>query len=200
MKKLSILCLMIAASIFMATSVYAAGSKVGQGSSEAFGQLTFSNKTTKPDTGDSKTTIKSAIYTIGYGYFLTDQIQLGVAHMGSLFKISEDSSSSDGELSIYGIDAFAKYHFMTKGATLVPYLGIQGGWIRSKMSISTDGGGGDTSANAFSYGAMGGLKYFVSDNVSINTELNYRHYDLKFDDYKMKTDDISVLIGFSVYF
>lgn len=192
MKKLSILCLMIAASIFMVTNVYAAGAQIGKGSSEVFGMLSYTNTVSKTESSDDKNTTNTALYTVGYGYFVTDRVQLGISHLGILAK--SDSDSSSDTLSILGFDGFVKYHFLDKGATLVPYVGLQAGYLSAKYN--------DDKGDAMTYGAMGGLKYFVSENVTLNTELNYRHYDLKSrsSDDKAKSDTIGVLIGFSVYF
>ncbi len=193
MKKLLVISLMIAASICMATSVYAANPQIGAGSNEAFGQLTFRYTSTTPDGGGDSTTNSSSTIVAGYGRFVTDQLQLGITFMGDL---SEASGSSD-TTGTTGADIFAKYHFMSKGQVFVPYLGIQGGYINIEM-------GKGSSASAGSYGVMGGFKYFLTDNIAFNTELNYRHYQMDFSSgafqSKSTTEDLQLLLGFAYYF
>lgn len=193
MKKLYLVCLMIAVSISMVTSVYAASPSIGAGSNEAFGQINLRSTSSKPDGGGTTSTSESTSIVAGYGRFVTDQLQLGFSFMGSL---SKQGSSSD-TTGTTGVDLFVKYHFMSKGQIFVPYLGIQGGYMNSDQ-------GKNSSASAGSYGAMGGFKYFLTENLALNTELNYRRYQMEFGSGSFKskstTDDMQLLLGFAYYF
>ena len=68
------------------------------------------------------------------------------------------------------------------------------------MTTTTEGESANGSAG--SYGGMGGVKFFITENIAFNTELNYRQYDMKFEgvDSKVKVNNLALLFGFSVYF
>jgi len=200
MKKFLILIVIIAVSIFMISSVYAASPQVGKGSNEAFGQITFRNTSSKSDGSSNTSTNKTASVVAGFGRFVTDQVQLGISLMGDLSQSDSGTTSSESKSQLYGADLFAKYHFMSKGQVFVPYLGIQGGYIK----MLSGSAGSDSSGTAASYGAMGGVKYFITDNLAANAELNYRHYQMDFNSgsftSKTTTDDIQALLGFAYFF
>jgi opacity protein-like surface antigen len=194
MKKTIIQFVIIAVSIFMVTSAYAAGAGIGQGSNEFFGQAQLANTKSTPE-GGSSTTTTTALYTVGYGRFITDPIQLGISHTGVIYS----TDNSDSGIMIF--DGFAKYHFYSKGQTVVPYVGIQLGFVGLSSSSS---GGSDTSGTGFSYGGMGGIKFFLSENFAVNTELNYRHSSMTItagnSDYTSTEDALTALLGFAIYF
>lgn len=199
MKKLSVVCLMVVASIFMVTHVYAAGAGIGAGSNEAFGQAQIQNVSSKTKGSPNTNTTTMAIYTVGYGRFITDALQLGVSHIGIIGN-TDDGAGSKNTAAVYGIDGFAKYHFYTKGQTVVPYVGLQVGYLG--LTANSGGGGPDSTGSSVSYGGMGGLKFFLSENFAITTELNYRRYEMKMSpgNDESTSDQISFLVGFAVYF
>ena len=128
-----------------------------------------------PDNGDGST----SVYMIGsINWFFTDAFSLGVSLNGvwSLQDEGDDSKST-------GLYLEPNYHFNTSGS-LVPYIGINGGMNFSEYS-------GDTS-NDFSYGAQGGFKSFISENVAIKVEGRYSAYE--------SAANYGVLFGISVFF
>lgn len=195
MKKIGLTILILSITLFLGTNVFAAGAGIHQGSSELVfqGSLGYTNASTSGGGGDLNT--KAADYQVGYGYFITDAIQLGAFHTGR-YQLQSASGQSDNKFSNFGLDLSAKYHFYSKGATLVPYLGLQGGVV----NVSIDSGGSSSSSNNFSYGGMGGLKFFFSENFSFNTELNYRRYKNTFSNVDVTNDDFRLFLGFSYYF
>jgi len=118
---------------------------------------------------------------VNFGYFFTPQIQVGV--MGLL------GGTLDGDnQKVYGASGQLKYNFSSnKAQTMIPYLGVQAG------IYGTSNG---SSESAFSYGGMGGLKFFLSENTSLNLEINYQRT-------KLASTDIDIfqgLVGVSFYF
>ncbi len=116
-----------------------------------------------------------------FGYFLTPQLQLGALGMFG--------GNINGETNrIYGISADFRYNFSyDKAQTVVPYLGIQAG-----VSGISDG----TNESAFAYGAMGGIKFFVTERASLNFGVNWVRTRIEDTD----IDTFMGSVGFSVYF
>ncbi len=81
----------------------------------------------------------------------------------------------------------ADYYFNT-GGIYVPYVGAHLGVVRQELM--------DNKSTEFSYGAQAGVKFFVSENISWNAEVDYSQY--KSDEDTTKTT--SLLAGLSYYF
>jgi opacity protein-like surface antigen len=183
MKKIIILALI---AIFGITGVSYAGIQAGKG------ELGIAAAYTMPDEGDTDSyTAMSSL-----GYFVTNQIQLGVGLIVS-------GTTGDNDSRVLAGLGQVKYHFnYAKDQTVVPFLGIQGGLynISYKSSEYDDDAGEvvdkDKSETAFSYGGMGGVKFFVTENTSLNTEVNYQR--VKIDESDSGT--LTFLIGLSFYF
>lgn len=121
---------------------------------------------------------------IGYGYFITDASQIGGTFLGM------QTSNGDTDTNLL-LDLYYKYHFTSPGQTTVPYLGVQVGNIWYEW-----GGYDDT---ILSYGAMAGIKFFITENTTFFTELNYRVYDVSGAE-DLDIDQTSLLFGLSYYF
>jgi outer membrane protein W len=197
MKKITISMLVLAMVFFMSASVYAAGAGIGKGSAEVLLQGTLSFTNSKAD--DTTVDLSQFQYVVGGGYFLTDGLQVGATHLGTVMQVK--SGDVTATANMLTLDAFLKYYFYSKGQTVIPYVGIQGGALYLKAKGDAGGSGtADYTQTIPSYGGMGGLKYFITENVSFNTELNYRHFQFKVDETNVKSDNISLLLGFSYYF
>ena len=126
-----------------------------------------SNKVSGEDITFSNTRIQTTV-----GYFLTDAIETGITlYLGS--------STSD----IYGEKTtttntkpvlFAAYHFNMQG-NMTPFAGVAIGSASNKEEA-----GQTTTWTEFSYGLMGGVKYFVSEWAAIVGQVNYDMRTLKF--------------------
>jgi hypothetical protein len=131
--------------------------------------------------GGTTGTVNTWLGSGSVGYLVTRQIQLGVSG------IAMGSSNSTSVSAFFGLGQF-KYNFaFDKAQTVVPYLGAQLGFL---------GYSNHTSDTGFSYGALGGLKFFVSEKTSLNLEANYLHTEIS----NVGVDNIQFLVGFSVYF
>ena len=201
MRKLGLLLLLLVAVMFVySNEAVAAGIQKGASEISANGSLSrLVYKVTVEDT-KAKDTTNGAAVRLGYSYFLTDQVSAGANLMINGNKDKYDDGTTSSDLTA-GIDLNAKYHFIfSKGQTVVPYLGLQGGWIN--MAIKSEGE--SASGSAGSYGGMGGVKFFITENVSFNTELNYRKYTVGFTyglaEVTSKINDVKLLFGLSYYF
>lgn len=195
MKKFLVVMCLLTVTFFICSNAESAGAGIGQGSSEfgVFGSLSRQTMNLEDEGDTDKITTNVLMGVANYGYFLTDKVQLG----GTLLYMGANSKDGgEDSFRMLGLDLVGKYHFYSKGQSVVPYLGIQAGIL----NMSFEGDGYDDSSSSFSYGAMGGLKYFITENTSFNTELNYRRYKMDFEDSKATINNLSLLIGFSIYF
>ena len=119
-----------------------------------------------------------SMVNFNYGYFMTDELQLS----GNLMLMEAE------DFELIGLDGQAKYHLIQEGSEIVPYVGAQLG----NVSISGPG----FSESATSYGFMGGAKYFVSEDASVNVEYNYKNVMYEGGDITITT----LSVGMSVYF
>lgn len=192
MKKfLAVMC-MLAVTLLYCSSAEAVEPGIGEGTSELGAMAAITSLSGKAQ--GNKFTSNTTIGLAQYGYFITDHIQLGgsVLYMGNTAKTNDEKSTSDA----IGIDLNGKYHFYSKGQTVVPYLGVQAGYL----DLSAKSDGDSASGSAFSYGGMGGLKFFITEKISFNTELNYRRYKMSIESIKANVNQLTLLLGFSVYF
>lgn len=208
MRKLGLLLLLVAVMFVYSNAASAAGIQKGASEFTASGSIDRVTTTSEWSygrySGSSKESSNGATVNLGYSYFLTDQISAGANLMVNGTKTKEDygTTTTTTKDVTTGIDLNAKYHFIfSKSQTVVPYLGLQGGWIEMTTK-STDG---SASASAPSYGGMGGVKFFITENVSFNTELNYRKYNVTYDfgpliEAKSNINDLKLLFGLSYYF
>jgi|GEM_PF-1481037 len=196
MKKFLAVIFMLAVTLIYCNNAGAVEAGIGKGSQELAALGGFINLSGKAQ--GTKFTSNTTIGMVQYGYFITDQIQLGgdVLYMGGTTKVDDEKSSSN----TIGADLNAKYHFISKGQSIVPYLGIQAGYLDLSAKSDSDKADG----NAFSYGGMGGVKFFITEKTSFNAEVNYRRYrlDVTSSGTKVGADinQLMLLLGFSVYF
>ena len=132
------------------------------------------------DTGDN--TSGNRILTVGFSYFPKDFLEA----KGNLMIMNVEAGDEDA--TIYSVMGQCNYNFFKPNTTVVPYAGIQLGF-----SGYDAGGTDDTSV---SYGLQGGAKYFLSENLSLNGELNYLVTTIDPDDVK----STSLLVGMAYYF
>lgn len=128
------------------------------------------------DTGDDTTDYQ--ILTVGFSYFPKDFLE---AKGGLMILNAEDFTA-------YSLLAQCNYLFFKPDTVIVPYAGVQLGFSGYDYDGDDD--------TAVSYGLQGGAKYFLSEDLSVNAELNYLVTNVDPDDVK----NTSVLIGLSYYF
>jgi len=169
---LAVVCLFLAAA---ATTSFAKIEKLeGQKAISANANLQWM------DTGGADSA--SRILTVGFSYFPKDFLET----KGNLAIMNMEVAGEDG--TIYSLLGQVNYNFFRPSSLIVPYAGVQLGF--SGYDI------GDFDDTAFSFGLQGGAKFFVSEDLSINGELNYMVTTTDPDDVKTT----SLLVGLSYYF
>jgi len=169
---------------FWAKTTYAVESLGGKGSlaaSVSYQNLEYSNGT---DYETDTYRVQASI-----GYFLSDHFEVNFAPM-----ISIDDPDEGDDTIYYSYFGNLKWNLYQKGWTVIPFVGVQAG------VTGYDREGEDDSA--FSYGWMGGAKFFLSEDVSLNLELNYLHTTFDADDGgdDLDLDVTNFFVGFSWYF
>ena len=113
---------------------------------------------------------------ISYERYLSQNWAVGIAPY-------INAITAKGSLTtIFGTNVFGNYGFITKGAKFYPYVGLL---LSFNYSISTGSSGNDllfaginfTSGNStiafYGAGAKAGSKYFLSDRVNLDLNVNY---------------------------
>ncbi len=114
-----------------------------------------------------------------YGYFVTDEVQV----TGNLMLMD-----MDGEATLRSTEVQGRYHFILEGEEYVPYVG----GLLGSMTVEA----GNFSETATSYGFLGGVKYFLDEDFSVNAE--YVHKTITVSG---ESGTITMLtLGFAVYF
>lgn len=179
--------LIAAAPVFPAT-------KAGDAEVSAAGSISTSDIGTQFGTS---TTDSTSIQVSG-GYFTTPNIQIG----GS-YNTDESTDTTPGEPSTTSVftalSGFLKYHF-NPDSEVVAYAGVQAGTANIEITAS----GVSVSGSAFANGFMGGLKFFVSEDVSANVEYNVLNTTISistpFGTFDADVRDAGFLFGLSLYF
>lgn len=121
--------------------------------------------------------------------FLSDNFSLGCALRVSLSEEEDGDKSTSMQTFLLGRGDF----YLGTNFDVIPYIGAQIGVINYEYN--------DDSESTFTYGAHGGFKFFLSENISWNAELDVSVYTQEAD-YGEDTDITvtSFLVGMSYYF
>jgi hypothetical protein len=141
-----------------------AGAAVQKGDTELNLAGSFTYTSLADDAGGGSTTVFSLM--IGAGYFVTDNIRLGVSTI--------DAWGGGASAYIAGVDA--KYHFMPTNQ-LVPYVGGQ-----IAGSFIDPGGLGDT-LTTYMYGPIAGARWELNEKNDFFVEYQFQLFggDTTFD-------------------
>ena len=105
--------------------------------------------------------LDGAATALGLGYFLTNELEVGLSATGMWISIDDIGL----DLGAYNVGANLKYHLLTEG-TIVPYAGMQACYSFTEiMGPDFDG---------IMWGPLGGVKFFVSESTSIFVEYQYQ--------------------------
>lgn len=129
---------------------------------------------------------------VKYGYFIVDNWELGA-------NISTDLGKS---YKSGNVGVFTEYNF-TNSSYFVPYVGLATELVRATY----DDRGNNLESKNFNATAVNiksslGVKYFISENVAVTTEVNYNVVTdhLKVSGGDAKDAYTKILIGTSFYF
>lgn len=129
-----------------------------------------------------------------FGYFLTDNIQVGLGANGQWTEFG--SGASEQHRSAYGVGPVVKYNFMPTNLW-VPYVGAQAMW-----EWSDDQGGLRTSGSGWKdglmYGPLAGVRFEMNANNDFFVEYQYRLFAGELDD--VYDSSSAVLIGIAHQF
>jgi outer membrane protein W len=107
--------------------------------------------------------------------YFTDNISVGVGPILSLI-------TSKGSLtSVYGVNIYGNYNFLTNNGKLLPYFGILGSINQSISNNDSraDSNGnqtvssGNTTVSFYGLGGKAGTKYFITERINLDININY---------------------------
>lgn len=115
----------------------------------------------------------------GYGYFLMDCLEVGV----------NGTIMSANDVTAYGVAAFTEYN-VEIGGPLVPFVGAGAGFM-----ITDDN-------NLFRLTALGGVKYFLVDNLALSCygQFQYASEDIFLRDDEPQSSDFGIAADTRFYF
>ena len=126
------------------------------------------------------------ILNASLGYFWTDHIEISFSPTFATLEVE------GAEMSVYNYFGSLQYNFYSSGWQAVPYIGLQAGMTGIELKYEDD----SYEDTDFSFGWMGGLKAFLTENVSLDIEYNWLYTPDLLADLTMST----IFIGFTWYF
>lgn len=142
--------------------------------------LSTSSTSTSGSTTDITTLILSP------GYYFAPEHEAGGLVLVMLLK----SGGSDSGVTF--LRPFYRYHFVEVSPMVVPYVGAQLGSLSVKA--------GSTTLTGTSYGASGGVDYFLKENVSANLDLTYDSSKLTGAGVDANSTTTTVSLGYKFFF
>jgi opacity protein-like surface antigen len=131
---------------------------------------------------------------IGLGMFIADNLSLRAT---LTHDVQEDIAPGGADYRATDYNLGVEYHFdlgFDLGGSIIPYVGADLGWRRSKFGSIRDDG--------VIYGPRVGVKYFLADNVAIDASLSYRFSgaDVYISDFEFESHKILFGIGLRIMF
>ena len=163
--------------------------------------ISFASSTAKAEFDgeefDGKSTVSTFIISPNAGYFIIDNLAIGLDFnfTSTKYKFEEEGFDEEFDTNSFGVFPGATYFFKTD--KLAPYVGAGIGYL----SVNE----GDEDFDKYSglgFNVRGGLAYFLSDSVSINFGIDFVSAKLsnkEESDLKTKSNTFSGAIGFAIY-
>lgn len=136
--------------------------------------------------GQGSNTDNSFNGQVGYGRYLTDEHEVGGQFLFNLFM--PDQGDDQTQL---GVLPYYRYNFRQSDRTWF-YAGVQAG-----LQQFEQGGESDT---AFSYGIHGGMKSWLTPQVSVFVEPRLTFSEFEFGPISLDSRDFRILLGLSYTF
>jgi hypothetical protein len=154
-----------------------------EGDKEISAAVSISSTSASADdvTADVTTT---SIYG-AFGVFLNKQLQVGASIL------SQTASTEDADAGVTFTEGFVKFHF-NPDEKAVPYVGALFGLVTLYS--------GDEAGSGTTFGAMAGVKYFATADLSINGEYSIRYYEVSIAGIDFSSTTSTMLVGLSYYF
>ncbi len=146
---------------------------------------------------DGKTTVSTITISPNVGYFIIDNLAVGLNWGFSSSKTEFEDAGSDEEFKTNTFSVFPGATYFFKSNNVAPYLGAGLGYL----SVSN----GDEDIQKFSglgFNVRGGLAYFLSNSVSINIGVDFVSATLsnkENSDFENKSNTFGGAIGFAIY-
>lgn len=191
-KLLRILLVLSLIIMFAGTNAFAIDYSQHQGQLGLQGGVYFNTTSLPSSMGGGTFTNTTYIVNANGGYFIIPEIELGAAVMTAITSTSQTGSASTNNGN-FSINFTPTYNLWVKNSPVAIYIGPQIGFMDFESSSS----GTNQTYSEFSYGALAGLNYFVSENTSVNLEVNWLGYSFKpvGSGTSLTTNIISVLVG-----
>ena len=196
-RKLMLLCWVGMLALMILPQVPAAHAIEGLKGSWSLGLYSALNQS-EIDTWGGTYEFSFTVVNASIGYFLTDHLELNFS------PTIARAEAEDMEMSLTNYFGNIKYNFYGDKWQAVPYVGLQGGAtsINVEYTETSDEGGvlEDNSESyddtSYSFGFIGGIKVFLSENLSLDVEYNWLYSPDLVADLTMST----VFVGLKWYF
>ncbi|HEX9826032.1 MAG TPA: outer membrane beta-barrel protein [Flavobacteriaceae bacterium] len=146
---------------------------------------------------DGKSTVSTFTISPNAGYFIMDNLSIGLDLNFSSTKTKFEEEGFDEEFKTNSFAVFSGATYFFKTDKLAPYVGAGVGFL----SVSE----GDEDFDKYSgigFNVRGGLAYFLSDSVSVNLGVDFISAKLsnkEESDFKIKSNTFGGAIGFAIY-
>lgn len=166
----------VLAALLIAAAPASAAVKEGDKEIAVYGSM----QSIKIELGGETATLNVLTLQLTGGFFVSDAAQVG----GSF---TQQTFSNDFTVTNRMVGGFFKFHFNPK-ETVVPYVGAQVGLTTTEFEGESD--------SSTSYGPLGGIKFFISENLSVNPEASLTFAKIQEADVTITT----VQVGLAYYF
>ena len=157
----------------------AASASVQQGDTELdfLGGYMSQNSAGRPSSASSVQGVdfESLFAMAALGYFVNDNVQVGVAGLASWTKIEVEPSSGsslDLDVDCFGIGVKGEYHFMPTNQW-VPYVGGQLLWVNADVDTPTGSSINDADVDGVLWGPVAGVRYELNAYNDFFVEYQY---------------------------
>ncbi|AUC76779.1 outer membrane beta-barrel protein [Olleya sp. Bg11-27] len=121
-------------------------------------------------TNDKNTEIKTSSFDFNpkVGYFLSDELAVGVELSLNTDKTTDDVADSENKNNTFGAGVFARYYFLELGKRFKTYGEFGVDFDSSKNEQTVASTSSEFKTNGFGAGLGLGMNYFVTENFAIN--------------------------------
>lgn len=138
------------------------------------------------------------------GYFIVDNLMLGVSSLYSYEQVKNSNNPSYGIIKTQAISIMpTAQYYLPLGEKFRPVVAVMAGYMRVDADVSLSSAPRvSTPFDGFVYGLGAGVSYFVVENISLDLNITYENAKLSGindEKYSAKINGIGASIGFSVY-
>lgn len=125
-------------------------------------------------TNDKNSEVKTSNFDFNpkAGYFVTDDLAVGVELMVGTAKTTDDIADSENKDNNFGAGVFARYYFLDLGKRFKTYGEFGVGFDSTKNENTVGGTSSEFKTNGLGAGLGLGMNYFVTENFAINFGLS----------------------------